>query len=443
MKVTREKTEDCQAFLTIEVEPAEVEESLEKSYHRLAKKTNIPGFRKGKAPRAVLERYIGKESLLTEALDSLLPQAYEKAIKEQAIEAIAQPHLEVTQTDPVVFKATVPLAPTVKLGDYHNIQVTPQPVELSDDDVNAVIEQLRHQQATWEPVERPVDFGDLVVLDIDSSIEGKPFINQKGVQYQVLHDLPSPVPGFAEQLPGMKRGEDKEFKLQFLPDHPRGELAGKEPSFKVRVTEIKQEKLPELNDAFARQTNPDFETLDSLRERVSTNLRLGAEERARIDFEEQVVEAVAGLTELEFPPVLVEMEIEQLVNEESRRFQMGGTDLEEYLSSINKTGEKLREELHPLAVKRVTRSIVLDKIAEEEKIKVSHAEISAEIANLVKNTAENKDKLQEMLNTPQAHNSIKQLLIRRKTVQHLAEIAKGLAVEAEVSVDAGSKEAKT
>ncbi|MFC1995696.1 trigger factor [Chloroflexota bacterium] len=435
MKVTREKTENCQVFLTIEMEPAEVEESLEVSYHRMAKKTNVPGFRKGKAPRAVLERYIGKEGLLKEALDSLLPQAYEKAIEEQKIEAIAHPSIEITQTDPLIFKATVPLLPTIKLGDYHHIQVTPQPVELTDDKINDVMEQLRHQQATWEPIERPIDFGDLLVLDIESDIEGKPFINQKGVQYQVLRDSHSPVPGFAEQLLGMKRSEDKEFKLQFSPDHSRGELAGKELSFKVRVIEIKQERLPELNDAFAKQTNPEFETIDSLRERVSTNLRLGAEERVRLDFEEQVVEAVVGLTELEFPPVLADMEIEHLVNEESRRFQMGGTDLEGYLKSINKTEEKLREELHPLAIKRVSQTLILDKIAEEEKIEVSDSEISAEVENLVQSTTENKDKLQEAFNSPQAQNSIKQLLIRRKTIQRLAEIARGSAVGADISVD--------
>ncbi len=251
MKVTNEKTENSQTFLTIEMEPDEVEESLERSYHRLVKRARIPGFRKGKAPRAILERYMGKESLLDDALNDLLPQSYEKAIKEQEIEAIAQPQIEVTQTDPLVFKAIVPLKPKVKLGDYQHIQVTPQPVEVTENNVSDVIEQLRHRQATWEPVERPVDFNDLVVLDIESNIEDKPFINQKAVQYQVLHDLSFPVPGFAEQLPGIKRNEEKEFKLQFPLDFPRGELAGKESSFKVRVTEIKQERLPELDDEFA------------------------------------------------------------------------------------------------------------------------------------------------------------------------------------------------
>jgi len=425
VKVTNEKTENCQAFLTVEMEPDEVEESLERSYYRLAKKTNIPGFRKGKAPRAILERYIGKESLLEDALNSLLPEAYEKAIKEQKIEAFAQSHIEIAQTDPVIFKVAVPLAPTIKLGDYHHIQVAPEPVELSEDDVSATIEQLRHQHATWEPIERPVGFDNLVVLDIESNIEDKPFINQKGAQYQVLHDLPLPAPGFAEQLVGMRRDEEKEFKLQFPSDYPRGELAGKEPSFKVRITEIKQEKLPELNNEFAKEISPDFKSLKSLRKKVSANLRLRAEEKARIDFEERVIEAVVDITELDFPPILVEMETDQLINQQLRRWQMGGKGLEEYLGSINKTEEELRKELHPLATKRATRSLTLGRIAEEEKIEVSDSEISAEIENMTKSATENKDELNRFLNTPQARKSIEQILITRKTIQRLVEIAKG------------------
>ncbi|GAI18853.1 unnamed protein product, partial [marine sediment metagenome] len=261
VKITNEKTENRQAFLTIEMEPAEVEESLAASYHRLVKKTRIPGFRKGKAPRAVLERYLGKESLFEEAINELIPKAYENAVKEQEIEAIARPQIEVTQTDPVVFKAIVPLTPTIEIGDYHSIKVESEPVKLDEDEVNATIEQLSHQQATWEPVDRPVDFNDLVTLDVDSNIEDKPFVNQKGVQYQVLRGISLPAPGFAEQLAGMKRDEEKEFSLQFPSEYTKSELAGKEPSFKVKVTEIKQERLPELNDEFAKAISPDLETL--------------------------------------------------------------------------------------------------------------------------------------------------------------------------------------
>jgi len=439
VKVTNEKTENCQAFLTVEMEPDEVEASLERSYHRLVSKTAVPGFRKGKTPRAILERYIGKESLLEDALNSLLPEAYEKAIKEQKIEAFAQPHIEIAQTDPVVFKVAVPLTPTIKLGDYHHIQVAPEPVELSEDDVSATIEQLRHQHATWEPVERPVDFNDLVVIDVESNIENEPLVNQKGAQYQVLRELPLPAPGFAEQLVGMKRDEEKEFKLQFPSDYPRKELAEKEPSFKVRVTEIKQEKLPELNDEFAEEISPDFKSLDLLREKVSTDLRLRAEDKARIDFEERVIEAAVDITELEFPPILVEMETDRLINQQLRRWQMSGKGLEEYLGSINKTEEELRQELNPLATKRVSQSLTLGKIAEEEKLEVSDSEISAEIENMTKSATENKDDLTKFLNTPQARKSIEQTLITRKTIQRLVEIANGSDINIQKTEKGGEK----
>lgn len=425
MKVTREKTENSQAFLTIEMEPAEVEESLDKSYQRLVKKTNIPGFRKGKVPREILERYLGKESLFEDAINHLIPQAYEKAIKEQEIDPIAQAQVEVAQTDPVVvFKATVPLPPTVELGDYHQIQVAPSPVEFADGDVDAAIERLRHQRAAWEPVERPVAFDDLVVLDIDSTIDDKPFIKQKGVQYQVLRDLTFPAPGFPEQLLNMKRDEEKEFKLQFSTDNPKSELAGKESAFKVKVTEVKQEILSELDDEFAKGISPDFPTLASLRERVSADLKLGAEERARRDFEERAIDAVVALAQVAFPPVLVEVEIDRLIREQMRQWQMDSRGLEKYLKSVNKTPEELREELRPLATKRTTRSIVLGKIAEEEKIEVSDAEINAEVERMVSGAGEKKEELQKFFDSPQSRESVKQLLMARKTVEKLVEIAK-------------------
>jgi len=432
VKVTREKEENCQAFLRIEMEPAEVEESLEQSYRRLVRKANIPGFRKGKAPRAVLERFIGRDSLLDDALSNLLPQAYEQAIKEQQIEAIANPAVEIAQTDPVVFKATVPLKPTIELGDYQQIRLTPESVELTKDEVDAVMEQLRRQHGTWEPVERPADFDDLVTLDIESHIEGKPFINQQGVQYLVLHNQPFPVPGFAEQLSGMKGGEEKEFTLQLPEDYPRAELAGKEALFKVKVNEVKQQRLPKLNNEFARLVNPELKTLASLRKQLTNNLRLRAEQKAREEFEGRVIDAVVDLSQAEFPPVLVETEIDRLMDQQAGWLQESGRGLEEYLGRINKTEEELREELRPLATKRITRSLVLGRVAEEEKIEVSDAEISAELEKLVQGAAENKGEVEKRLNSPQVRGSMEQLLTTRKTIQQLVEIAGG-------SIDARGK----
>jgi trigger factor len=426
MKVTNEKTENSQAYLTIEMEPAEMEESLESSYRRLVKRVNVPGFRKGKAPRAVLERHVGQESLLNEALDEMLPRAYEKALKEQEIDAIAQPEIEVVQTDPVIFKAIVPLRPVVRLGDYHSIKDTPEPVKVTEDDVKAVIEELRHQHAVWEPVQRPVDFGDLVVLDVDSDIEGEPFVNRKGAQYQVMSGSPAPAPGFAEQLKGMSQNDEKEFKLKFPSDYSRNEFADKEASFKVKVTEIKQENLPKVTNKFAEQVDPEFKTLKSLRQRISDDLTRNREERNQRDFEQRVLEAVVDLSELEFPPILVDNEIHRLIEDQSRRFQMQGGNMDEYLRTVNKTEEELHEELHPVAEKRVSQSLVLGKITEEEKIEVNDSDIDAEIEAMIISTVENKEQLKKALNTPQTRQSIEQTLLVRKTVQRLGEIAQGL-----------------
>ena len=426
MKVTRDKIENSQAFLTVEMEPPEVEASLEAAYQRLVKRTNVPGFRKGKAPRAMLERYLGKESLLEDALNNLIPRACEDALKEQEIEAFARPAVEITQTEPLIFKATVPLPPTVKLGDYHSVRLKPEPVASTKKEVASVIERLRHQQATWEPVEREIGFNDLVVFDIESTASGKPFINQKGAQYQVIENYPAPLPGFAEQLVGIKRDEEKEFKLQTPKDYPDKELADKEASFKIRVSEVKQERLPELNDEFAKGIDPKFKTLSSLRKQVADNLKIRAEEKAKRDFEEKVIDTVVNLSEVEFPPVLVEMEVSHLLDQQLRHWQESSRGLEDYLASINKTEEELREELRPPATKRVTRSLVLDKISEEEKFEISDSEIDGEIEDMTKGAAEGKGgELKKLLNTPQSRESIKQFLVRRKTIQRLVDTAKG------------------
>jgi trigger factor len=424
MKVTREKEEDRQVFLRIELEQTEVDKSLEQSYRRLVKQVKIPGFRQGKAPRAVLERYTGKDGLLEDALNDLLPEVYEQALKEQQIEALANPKIEIVQTEPVVFTAVVPLKPIVELGDYNSVKLTPENVEVTKDQVDSVIEQLRRQHGTWEPVDRPVVFDDLVTMDVESTVEDKPFISQPGAQYQVMPNQPAPVPGFADQLVGMKVGEEKEFKLKLPEDYPTAELAGKEASFKVKVSEVKQQQLPKLDSEFAQLVSTEFKTMAALRKQLAKNLRFQAEQRAKEEFEEKVVDAVVDLSKVEFPPVLVEAEIERLLEQQASWLQQSGLALEEYLSRIKKTEEELREETRPVAVKRVTRSLVLNKVADTEKIEVTDQEITADLEKLVQG-AEDKAEVKERISSPQVRVSMEQLLATQKTIQRLAEIAKG------------------
>jgi len=423
MKVTKEKEENRQVWLNIEIEPAEMQTELDLAYHRLAQRTDVPGFRKGKAPRAVLERHIGKDRLLEEALSQLLPQAYEKALKEQELEPIANPDIEITQTDPVIFKATVPLKPVVELGDYGGLRLKPEPPDDISDELNTTLEQLRLQHGSWEPAERPAAFDDLVTLDIDSQVEGKPFIKQEGVQYQLLRNQSAPAPGFAEKLVGMGGGDEKEFKLPLPQDYAQAELAGKEASFKIKINEVKQLRLPELNDEFAAAVNPEFKTFDGLKKRLTENLTIMAEDRARREFEERVVDAAVDLSQVDFPPILVEMEIDRTLEQQARQLQANNMAMEEYLSRIGKKEEELREELRPAATKRVIRSLMLGKVAEAEKVEVKAEEIDAELDRMIQGAGEQKDEARKQLDTPQVHSSLEQILATRKTVQRLVEIA--------------------
>jgi len=416
VKVNQEKIENKQVFLKIEIEPAELEVAMGKAYQRVVNRTKIPGFRQGKAPRSVLERYVGKEELFEEGLKIVVPDAYEKALKETNTSAFASPTIEVIETSPIIFKAIVPLPPEVKLGGYTEIRFAPEPVTVSADEVSRTIDQIRHQQAAWEPVERAVAANDLIVFNIASTMDDKPFINQKSAQYQVVEGLTFPAPGFPEQILGMKREEEKDFKLSFPADYPRTELAGKEASFHVRLTEIKEEKLPDLNDEFAKQVHPEATTMEELRQRVTQELEARAAAKSRMDYEERILDKAVEGSVIEYPPIMIEGEIERMLR------QMGDKGLKEYYDKTKKTEEELRQEMEPVAVKRIQRSLVLGQIAVTEKMEATAEEINTEIEEMVQRT-EKKDEMRQFLNTPEAKESLANQVITRKTIQKLVDIA--------------------
>ncbi|MFH0847025.1 MAG: trigger factor [Chloroflexota bacterium] len=424
MKVTQDKIERSQAYLTIEMDAAELEKGMERAYRRLVNRLNIPGFRKGKAPREIVERFVGRESLLEDALGILIPEAYEHAVEEQKLEAFAQPGLELTQKEPPILKAVVPLKPTVKLGNYNALRMSPEAVKLTDEDTERAIEQLRHQHATWEPVERVIQAGDLVGIDVASTVDGQDYLTRKNARYQVVSGFPLPAPGFAEALIGMKRDEEKEFKLKFPEDYPRPELAQKEASFKVKILEVKQEKLPEMNDDFAKQVNPEYKNLAELKEKVAEELKHQLEESAKIEFENKVIEAVVAQAQLEYPPSLIESEIESLKQARMRELQMDEQGLQEYLRNVKKTEPELREELRPRAVRRITGSLVLARVAEAEKLTVTEDDLKGEIERLVSSAeTDKKEEFRKSLETGQARQSIEDMLLTRKVVGRLVEIA--------------------
>ncbi len=431
MKVTNEKTENRQAYLKIEVEPAEVEAGTEKAYRRLVNRVNVPGFRRGKAPRAIFERHYGHHELFHEALDEIIPDTYNKAIEELKIDAIGQPELEMLEEEPVIFKAVVPLKPTVTLGDYKTIDMAPEPIVITEETIDKVVERLRHQNGTYEPADKTVALLDLVTLDVESTLQNEPFINQTGVQYQLNTESVNPAPGFAAELVGMKKGEEKEFTLKFPDDFSRAEVAGKEAKFKVKITEVKEEKLPEVTDDFAKLVDPEYTSVAVLREKVRENLQMHADEQAKQLFEDRVIAQTTAISQVEFPPVMVEIEVDRLMERQFRFLQNSGQDIQQYLRSVNKTPEEMRVELKPEAQKAVAESIVLGKIAEEEKVAATPEEIDAEIEKVCAITTADKEKMKAALNEERNRHSIENTVITRKTIDLLVTIAQKEKISSE------------
>ena len=421
MKVSTENPGNCQTVLTIEAEASELDKSLDEAYHHLVNKVSIPGFRKGKAPRPILVQHIGKNNLLEEAFEHLIPELYKQAIESQELEPIARPEIEVVQTEPLVFKAIVSLKPDVKLGDYHSIKLEPSPVtKIANKEVIAATEEFRERQGAWVPVDRPVEPGDLVTMDIEASVEGKPWLNHKGILYEVDNDSRSPVLGFASHLQGAEKNKERTFSLTIPDDHQIEEMRGKEGVFKVTVTEIKEKQLPELDDELAQSAG--YDNLAAMKKKVAADLKAKAEAKNRSELRQKALDALVESSEVDYPPILEDEEISGLLRDEAQR--LGFRELAEYLKRSKKTEEELRQELRPIAKRRLTQSLVLGRLAEEEKIEINSSEVDNKVGEIA-NGAEDKEKAAQFFSLPQIRQSIEQSLHTQKTMDRLLQIAIG------------------
>lgn len=419
MKVSTESLENCQIALSIEAEAGELEKSLDEAYHHLVKEVSVPGFRKGKAPRAILEQYTGRGHLLEEALEHLIPQLYKQAIESQKLDPIASPQIEVTQSEPLVFKALVSLRPEIKLGDYHNLKVEPAPAqEVTDKEVTAAIEEFRERHGAWVPADRLAELGDLVTISIQADVDGKPWLNHKDILYEMNKDSHSPVPGFASQLQGTEKNKEKTFNLTIPDDYPIEEMRGRESNFRVTVTEVKERQLPELNDELAKGGG--YDNLEDMKAKVTDALKARAEARKRLELRQKALDALGEISDVSYPPVLEDEEIDGLLGSEAQR--LGFKEIADYLKRANKTEEEIRQELRPIAKKRLVQSLVVGKLAEEEKIEISSAEVDNKIEKIA-NDSEDREKARQFFSMPQIRQSLEQSLRTEKTLERLVQIA--------------------
>ena len=418
VRVSTERIPGSQVVLEIEIEPDQMERSLDRAYRRLVQRAEIPGFRKGKAPRDMLERHVGRERLVHEALDMLIPEAYNKALDEQQIEAIDQPRLDIVQEEPLVFKATVPIRPTVRLADYMKLRVGRPSAIVAPEDVDAAVEELRHRYALHEPMERPVQAGDLVRAEVRGEIDGREVFSDDDFEFTPRDGATILLPGFAEGVIGAEKGVAKRVTVTA----PAGSqpLSGKTGTFTVVVKEVKEERLPALNDEFAREVGEGFPSLQALRQHLEAGIheRLEAEAEEKHK-EEALAELVAATGELEYPPVLIEREIDRLLRDEARA---SGQDVDRYLEQTRRPKEELREALRETAEERVRRSLTLTALAEAEGVKVEPAEVDGEIERIVNASGAQAPQIRQLFDGQGGREAVERSLLTRKTLDRLIEI---------------------
>ena len=423
MKTTCEKMENCQVALNVEMEGTETDKYMSMALEHLAKRVTLPGFRKGKAPSTLVEQHVGKEAILQEALEHLIPEAYQDALKSESISAIAEPKIELVQIDPIIFKAIVPLKPNITPGNYKDIKLEMGKKEITEEDINQVIEQLKMQFGTLVPVDRAIQYGDVVSTDILGKRGEETILDRKDAMYEVSEGSKYPAPGFAEKLTGLKKDDETEFTLSFPDDYEIKEIAGKQYSFAVKIKEVKEKSLPEVNDEFAK--NAGSENVEDMKEKIKTGLQSRANDNLKKEFENKLITTLIEQSTMEFPPVLIEKEIDNIVNEEARNFDDGVKGLENYLGNAKKTIEQHREDLRPAATDRVKAYLITSKIAEEEKIEVSDDELNEAIESMVKGDEAKAENVRGVFSMPEPRASLRNMLAINKTMDLLTKMVTG------------------
>ena len=426
MSLQVEKLEKNMAKLTIEVSAEELEKALETAYQKNKNKMSIPGFRKGKVPRNMIEKMYGPAVFYEDAANELIPDAYEKAVEECEEEIVSSPTIDVVQIEkgkPFIFTAEVALKPEVTLGKYKGVKVEKTEVEVTEEEINAQIERERENSArTITVTDRPVKDGDITTLDFEGFVDGVPFEGGKGGDYPLTIGSGSFIPGFEEQLIGAEIGKETEVNVTFPEDYHSADLAGKAAVFKCTVKEIKEKELPELDDEFASEVST-FDTLAEYREDVKKTLTQQKADAAKSAKEEAVIEAVVEDAKMEIPDAMLETEQRQMVDEFAQRMQMQGLTMEQYMQFTGTNPQMLLEQVKPQALKRIQSRLVLEAVAKEENLAADDAEFEAEIKDMAEKYQMEPDKIKDMLGERGKKQVLEDLAIR-KAVDFLVENAK-------------------
>ncbi|MCL4464844.1 MAG: trigger factor [Chloroflexi bacterium] len=423
MKVTAEQLPESRVQLIIEADEEATRQAEEKAYRQLSGRVNIPGFRRGKAPRNLVERVLGRDYILREAAQLLLPDLYQQALQETDTDPIYDPDIDIISLEPLSVKVIVAVRPTAELPDYRNIRLPKEEVTVTDEQVESSLDNLREQHAEWRPVERPVQEGDTAVIDASATAEdGEKILEQENIEYLVEPERNVPLAGFAEQLVGMAAGEEKSFSLTFPEDYRQQELAGKKAGFQVKLHSVKEKHTPELDDDFAK-TVGDYETLAALRDGLRGQLLMRLSDAANRSYEDTVLMTVVDQAKVDVPPAMVEEQTETSLHSLEDRLQAQGASMPEYLAALRQTRLQLLEGLRQEARQALRQQVVLNEVAKRENVEIADADIDAEIESSVSFLGQRAEEARQQLMSEESRRSIAFRLRQRQARQRLAEIA--------------------
>ena len=415
MSLQVEKLEKNMAKLTIEASAEDFEKAIQKVYLKARGRINIPGFRKGKAPRKLIEKMYGTGVFYEDAANDLIPTAYAEALKDCDLEIVSRPEINVTQIEsgkPFIFTAEVAVKPEVTLGEYKGVEVEKSDVEVTDEDINKEVDKERENNSrTIDVDDRAVENGDIIKLDFDGSVDGVPFAGGKAENYTLTIGSGSFIPGFEDQLIGTKIGEDKDVTVTFPEDYHEKSLAGKEAVFKCKVNAITVKELPDADDEFASEVS-EFETLAEYKEDIKKKLTEKKEKKARAKKEAQAVEKAVENATMEIPDAMIDTQVQSMMEDFARRMQSQGLSLEQYFQFTGMDAKKMHDQMKPEALKRIQNSLVLEAVAKAENIEISDEKVDEEIAKMAEAYKMEVEKLKGIIGDSERDQMKKDLAVQ-------------------------------
>ena len=425
MKSKVEKTKNAnEVKLEVTIESSKFEDAIKKVYFKSAKYFNIPGFRKGKAPIQIVEKYYGKEIFYEDAFNEIAPEELEKAVEEQKLEVVSRPEIDIKQIEKgkdLIFTAIFQVKPEVEVGKYKGIEIEKVEYTVSEDDIDHELAHMQEHNSRMVTIdERPVENGDITTIDFEGFVDGKAFEGGKAEGHELEIGSNQFIPGFEDQIIGMKIDEEKEIKVKFPEEYFSKDLAGKDATFKVKLHEIKKKELPELDDEFAKDVS-EFDTLKELKEDIKAKKQKQCEERTKYEVEDNAMKEVVKTLKVDIPSGMIELEVDNMLKDMDQRLSYQGMNLDQYLQMMGKTKEDARKEYEPQAIEAIKSRLAIEKIAEIEKIKVTEKEVKEKLEEMAKNYGRD---VKEFEGNENIKKYIETGVQTQKTLEFLVENAK-------------------